>query len=82
MACKCKVTENINYIQSKYGSDLTDRKKTDIRGMVSKYVLNMILWILTLPAIPIMFAINIFKSLTNSKIKFSKLVRPLEHVRN
>ena len=82
MGCKCKVTENINYIQKTYGADQLTRKKTDIRGIVRKYVLNLVVGLLTLPTVPIMFGINIFKSLTNSKIKFSKLVRPLGHVRN
>jgi hypothetical protein len=82
MGCQCKVTKNINYIQQTYGANQIVRKKTNIRGMVSKGVSSVVVFILELPIIPIMFLINIFKSLTTSKINFSKLIRPLGNVRD
>lgn len=82
MGCQCKVARNLERIQKLYGTNNSPKKKTNIKGIVSQRMFNLFILIITIPIAPIFFCINVFKSLTHKTIKFSKLVRPIEHVRS
>lgn len=72
MACKCKVSENIDAIYKKYGDKKKETKQTNIRQLVSSSLRSFPLYIAVIPAIPFMLAINIFKTFTKKTIKIGK----------
>jgi hypothetical protein len=73
--CKCKVSENIDRIHQLYGDTKKYGKTTDIKSMVSNKIKNCFLFLITIPFIPLMLLVNIYKSLTHKTIKISTIVR-------
>lgn len=76
MGCNCKVSENIDRIHRIYGDKHSFNKKTDIKSIVLNKVRSCFVFIITLPFIPFMLIINIYKLLAHKTIKISKIVRP------
>ena len=82
MACNCKVTQNIDYLHKKYGDNIPQSKKTNIRGSVIAYAENLFLYIMMLPLLPFMAIYAVFKPLTGKAIHIDKLVNLTNNGRN
>lgn len=54
MACACKVNQEIEYLQKKYGHNMPKSKSSDIRGMVSGFFKQMGILVLAIPFLPVM----------------------------
>ena len=81
MACACKVNKQIEKINKIYGTQET--VKTDIRGLVSIFFKNILLFILYIPLIPFFsLYLLIRKFFTNKPIVIDKFVKRRRNVRN
>lgn len=54
MACACKVNQEIEYLQKKYGHNMPKSKSSDIRGMVTGFFKQMGILVLAIPFLPVM----------------------------
>lgn len=54
MACACKVNQEIEYLQKKYGHNMPKSKSSNIRGMVSGFFKQMGVLVLAIPFLPVM----------------------------
>lgn len=60
MACACKVNQQIEYLQKRYGHNMPKSRSTNIRGMVSLWLKQAGLWLIAIPFIPLMIIGLIF----------------------
>ena len=82
MACNCKVTQNIDYLHKKYGDNIPQSKRTNIRGSVIAGIENTVLYALMVPLLPFMAVYAIFKVLNGKPIHIDKLVNITQNGRN
>ena len=54
MACACKVTQQLTYLQKKYGTNQPRNKKTDIRIRIKVFFVNLMNGIISLLLAPLM----------------------------
>lgn len=54
MACACKVNQEIEYLQKKYGHNMPKSKSSDIRGMATGFFKQMGILVLAIPFLPVM----------------------------
>ncbi len=75
MACACKVTKQIDYLHKKYGDDIPQSKKTNIRGMIAAKAKIFFIYILAIPLIPIFAVYAIYKLIAGETINIDKFVK-------
>jgi len=75
MACNCKVSQNIDYLHKKYGDKVPQSKITNIRGKVEVGVKNFLLYLMTLPLLPLMAVFALVKLGKGEVIHLDKVVK-------
>ena len=75
MACACKVNQQIDYLHKKYGDNIPKSKKTNIASKLEVKFENGLIYLLFLPALPIMIAFIVYKSFTKKTIHLDKLLK-------
>lgn len=72
MACACKVTQQINYLQKKYGTNMPKSNKKDFKLNVRLLLEKLFLSLLIIPILPFMLLhilfVAIFKKKKNIQI--------------
>ena len=82
MACACKVNKYLDSINNKYGSP-KQSIKTNIRGDFGFYLKKFFIYLIYIPAIPLMILFLIFRGLTGNKpISINGLIKRNKNVRN
>lgn len=81
MGCNCKVNTQIDYLHKKYGDNLPQSKKTNIRGSVVAKVENLFTMLIIIPLIPFMGLYAVYKFLRGETIHIDKLIKRKENVR-
>lgn len=75
MACNCKVGQQIDFLHKKYGDNLPQNKKTNIRGNIMAYMENTLLYIAMIPLVPFFIIYLIYKLIAGTPIHIDKLVK-------
>lgn len=82
MGCACKVNKQIDKINKIYGKN-KEQPKTNIRGLFSLTLQQILIFLLYIPLIPILSVfILIRKFITNKPISIDGLIKLKKNVRN
>lgn len=80
MACACKVTQQINYLQKKYGTTPPESKKTNIRGNFGPMMISLFGRILAILLSPLMMVYIIIAAIMGKKIRIDKFLKKKKDV--
>lgn len=80
MACNCKVGQQIDYLHKKYGDNIPQSKKTNIRGSVMAAIENFIIRIALIPLIPFIAGYAIYALIKGEPIHIDKLTKIAKNV--
>lgn len=77
MACACKVTQELTYLQRKYGHNMPKSKSSNIKEMASGIVKQIGIMILALPFLPLMIIGIMFNMLfkRNKAVEIDKVFK-------
>lgn len=80
MACACKVSQQLDYLNKKYGEKTPESKKTNIRGRLIPMMLNILAKLFVVLLVPFMIVFIIIKAITKKPIKIDKFVKKSKDV--
>lgn len=77
MACACKVTQELTYLQKKYGHNMPKSKSSNIKEMMTGIVKQTGIMILALPFLPLMIIGIMFNMLfkRNKAVEIDKVFK-------
>lgn len=84
MACACKVSQNITYLQKKYGVKEKVSKKTNIKLKVKVFFKKIIIGFICILFFPIFLILVLFNGTKTININnlMQKLMHPLKKIKN
>lgn len=68
MSCACKVTKYVNKIEEKYGTNIKQGKKTNIRQYVKSVAKKMFFFVMLFPFVPLFIIYILIKNIFGNKI--------------
>ena len=80
MACACKVSQQIDYLQKKYGTEKPQSKKTNIRGNFGPMMISLLGRIFAILLSPLMIVYIIIAAVTGKKIRIDKFLKKKKNV--
>ena len=77
MGCACKVSQQLSFLEKKYGKNIPKSKKTDISGRFKTGIKSVGIMILIIPITPVILIISLLKNLLTKKktIDISKVFK-------
>jgi len=67
MGCGCKTSQQLSYLQKKYGYKLPESKKTNIKDMFLGGIKSVFFIIFMIPAVPIVVIYLVIRNLITKK---------------
>jgi len=80
MACACKVSQQLDYINKKYGGKQPQNKKTNIRGNFGIIMRNFFATLFVILLTPLLIVYICIKGLTGKKIRIDKFLKKSKDV--